>query len=122
MIGIANDFLSDVWGWVIGAVVVAIYALVQLAGAVQRRAGGLMAKPSSVLLLQIAGLAVVTFARGLVREQGPRRAQGRRSSSASCSCSGRSSRPGRASAATSTPSAATPKRPAGRASTSTVSG
>jgi D-xylose transport system permease protein len=61
VIGIANDFLSDAWGWVIGAVTVAIYAVVQLAGAVQRRAGGLVTKPLVVIALQIAGLAVITF-------------------------------------------------------------
>lgn len=61
VIGIANDFLPNVWGWVIGAVVVASFALVQLTRAATRRAGGLTAKPFLVILFQIAGLAVVTF-------------------------------------------------------------
>jgi D-xylose transport system permease protein len=61
VVGIENDFLSDVWGWVIGGAVVAGYAAVQLGGAVQRRVGGLAAKPTVVILLQIAGIAVLTF-------------------------------------------------------------
>ena len=71
-----------------------------------------MAKPTPVILLQIAGLAVVTFPAVWYanRDRGVPTVC---SSSASCSCSGRSSRPGRASAATSTPSAATPKPPGG---------
>jgi D-xylose transport system permease protein len=61
VIGIANDFLPNVWGWVIGGAVVAGFAVVQLAGAATRRAGGLTAKPFPVILFQVAGLAVVTF-------------------------------------------------------------
>jgi D-xylose transport system permease protein len=61
VIGIANDFLSNVWGWIIGGGAVAGYALVQLVGAAQRRAGGLMTKPVPVILAQIGGLAVLTF-------------------------------------------------------------
>jgi D-xylose transport system permease protein len=61
IVGIANNFLSDAWGVVIGLLVVAGYALSQLQTARSRRAGGLDAKPASLLLLQVAGLAVVTF-------------------------------------------------------------
>jgi D-xylose transport system permease protein len=61
IVGIANNFLSDAWGVVIGVLVVVGYALSQLQTARSRRAGGLDAKPASLLLLQIAGLAVVTF-------------------------------------------------------------
>jgi D-xylose transport system permease protein len=62
VVGIANDFLSDAEGWVVGAVVVAVFALSQLQTARTRRAGGLYAKPAVALVLQILGLAAVTFA------------------------------------------------------------
>jgi D-xylose transport system permease protein len=62
VIGIANDFLSDLQGWIVGAVVVAAFAVVQLQTARTRRAGGLVAKPLVVMALQTLGLAAVTFA------------------------------------------------------------
>jgi len=62
VIGIANDFLSDAWGWVVGGVAVVGYALSQLYTARSRRAGGLYGKPFSLIALQVVGLAVVTFA------------------------------------------------------------
>lgn len=62
VVGIANDFLADVWGWVLGVAVVVSYGLVQLRTALTRRARGLAAKPASLVALQTAGLAVVTFA------------------------------------------------------------
>ena len=62
VIGIANDFLSDAWGWVVAVVIVAGYAVSQLQSARSRRARGLDAKPLVVIALQVAGLAVVTCA------------------------------------------------------------
>jgi D-xylose transport system permease protein len=62
VIGIANDFLPTVWGWVVGIVVVVGYGLSQLQTARSRRAGGLYAKPGLVIAAQTVGLAVVTFA------------------------------------------------------------
>jgi D-xylose transport system permease protein len=62
VIGITNDFISDLWGWILGIAAVAAYALVQLRAAIGRRAGGLAAKPISLIALQTAGLAVVTLA------------------------------------------------------------
>jgi len=62
VVGIANDFLSDVQGWVVGVIVVAGYALVQLQTARSRRARGLDAKPGIVIVLQVIGLAAVAFA------------------------------------------------------------
>jgi D-xylose transport system permease protein len=62
VVGIANNFLSAFWGWVLAGGVVAGYALSQLQKARSRRARGLGAKPILVLALQAAGLAVVTFA------------------------------------------------------------
>jgi D-xylose transport system permease protein len=61
VVGIANDFLSDLWGWVLGAVVVAGYALVQLRTTVTRRARGLITKPLLFSAAQIAGLAAIAF-------------------------------------------------------------
>jgi D-xylose transport system permease protein len=62
VVGIANNFLSPAWGWAIAVAVVAAYAGSQVNTARARRAGGLYAKPASVLVLQVIGLAVVTFA------------------------------------------------------------
>jgi len=58
VVGIANDFLSATWGWILGGVVVAGYAVSQLRTALS----GLNSKPLLVLGMQIAGLAAVTFA------------------------------------------------------------
>jgi D-xylose transport system permease protein len=62
VIGIANHFLSDIQGWVLGAVVVVAFAIVQVQTARGRRAGGLLAKPTVLMALQTLGLAAVTFA------------------------------------------------------------
>ncbi len=61
VVGIANDFLSDAVGWALAGAVVGGFALVQFGGAATRRAGGLTAKPTLVIVFQIAGLAIVTF-------------------------------------------------------------
>ena len=58
VIGIANDFLSATWGWILGGAVVAGYAISQLRTVLS----GLNSKPLVILGLQIAGLAAVTFA------------------------------------------------------------
>lgn len=60
--GIANNFLSDAWGWVVGGVVVAAYGLNQVRTSASRRARGLDAKPLVVIAVQVLGLAVVTAA------------------------------------------------------------
>src|SRR5918994_2042233 len=62
VVGIANNFLSDAEGWVVGAVALAGYALTQAQTARSRRARGLDAKPGAVIVLQVAGLAAITFA------------------------------------------------------------
>ncbi len=62
VIGIANHFLSDAQGWILGAVVVAAFAIVQVQTARGRRAGGLLAKPTVVMVLQTVGLGAVTLA------------------------------------------------------------
>ena len=62
VIGIANDFLSAVWGWILAAVLVGAFALIQLRTSLTRRAQRLAAKPLSLVALQTLGLAAVTFA------------------------------------------------------------
>jgi D-xylose transport system permease protein len=62
VVGIANDFLSDLWGWVLGAVVVVGYALSQLRKGFTRRGRRLHGEPALVIALRIAGLAVIIFA------------------------------------------------------------
>jgi D-xylose transport system permease protein len=62
VVRIANDFLSETAGWIVGAVAVLAYALAQLNTARQRRASGLYGKPLLLIVLQVAGLALVTFA------------------------------------------------------------
>jgi D-xylose transport system permease protein len=62
VIGIANDFLSELWGWILAVVVVVAYAALQLRTALARRARGLAGKPTALVVLQTIGLAAVTFA------------------------------------------------------------
>ena len=62
VIGIANDFLSEIWGWILAVAVVVAYAALQLRTAIARRARGLAGKPTSLVVLQTVGLAAVTFA------------------------------------------------------------
>jgi D-xylose transport system permease protein len=58
VIGIANDFLSDMWGWILGGVVVLGYSASQL----RNTLGRMSSKPVLIVALQIAGLAAATFA------------------------------------------------------------
>jgi len=59
--GIANDFLSAHWGWLVAAIAVIAYGVVQLRTALGRRAAGLVAKPTLVVAVQTVALAVVMF-------------------------------------------------------------
>ena len=59
VVDIANGFLADVWGWILAGAVVVAFALSQFRNAMVRRAGGLAAKPTIVIALQVLGLAVV---------------------------------------------------------------
>jgi D-xylose transport system permease protein len=62
VVGFANDFLSETAGWILALVVVAAFAISQIYTARTRRVGGLVAKPMALIVLQIGGLALVTFA------------------------------------------------------------
>jgi D-xylose transport system permease protein len=62
VVGIANDFMSEFWGWVLAVAAVVAYAALQLRTAVVRRARGLAGKPTALIVLQTIGIAAVTFA------------------------------------------------------------
>jgi D-xylose transport system permease protein len=62
IVGLANNFLSDAGGYILAALVVGGYAASQGLTARSRRAGGLEAKPTLIIALQVVGLAVVTLA------------------------------------------------------------
>ena len=61
LVDIANNFLSDGVGWVIGIVVVLGYALSQFNTLRLRQSRGLDIKPVPVVIAQIVGIAVVTL-------------------------------------------------------------
>jgi D-xylose transport system permease protein len=62
VIGIANAFLTPLWGWVTGGLVVAGFAFSQLYTQRSRITGGLYAKPMVVIVVQTLAIAVVTSA------------------------------------------------------------
>ena len=59
LVAVANNFLSDTAGWIVGLIVVLAYAAVQLQAVRSRQARGLDTKPLPVVLVQIAGLAAL---------------------------------------------------------------
>ncbi len=62
LIDLANNFLPEWVGWVLGIVIVAGYALAQLSSARSRRARGLEAKPMVVVATQIVAVGALTLA------------------------------------------------------------
>jgi D-xylose transport system permease protein len=62
IVGLANNFLSDAWGLILGVLVVGGFAVSQALTVRSRRAGGLEVKPTILIVLQVVGLAIVTFA------------------------------------------------------------
>ncbi|MGH9213261.1 MAG: sugar ABC transporter permease [Acidimicrobiales bacterium] len=58
--GIANNFLDDLWGWIVGVAFVAGYGLSEVRKARARTARSLEAKPLTVIALQVVGLGVIT--------------------------------------------------------------
>jgi D-xylose transport system permease protein len=62
VVGIANDFLSEAWGWILAVVTVVAYTALQLRTTMTRRARGLAGKPITLIVLQTLGLTAVTFA------------------------------------------------------------
>jgi D-xylose transport system permease protein len=58
---LANTFYGDAVGWIFAAVVIAVYALVTLAGHRRRARAGVTTEPAALLLIRIAVMAVVTL-------------------------------------------------------------
>jgi D-xylose transport system permease protein len=69
LVDIANNFMSEAVGWTLGIVLVTGYAAYQLRDARNRRARGLDAKPTLVVVAQIAGIAAVTLGGVYVANQ-----------------------------------------------------
>ena len=61
VVGLATDFLSPLWGWVLAIVGVALYAFFQLREAIVRRSNKLAAKPMMLVIIQTVALAAVAF-------------------------------------------------------------
>ena len=61
VVGLANNFLADWLGWLLGAVVVGGYAASELLKYRSRQERGLTTKPLSVSAFQIGGVALITF-------------------------------------------------------------
>lgn len=59
VIGIANSFFSDFWGWVLAIVAVGAYAVLQLAKRRARSRAGLPVRPMLIISAQVTALAVV---------------------------------------------------------------
>jgi D-xylose transport system permease protein len=59
VIGIANEFLADVWGWVIAVVGVGAYAISQILLHRRRKAAGVSHKAPLLIGLQVVGLAAL---------------------------------------------------------------
>lgn len=59
IIGIANFFLPAMWGWIVAAVFVGGYILIQLRQVMARRSQGLPTTPILIIALQSVGLIVL---------------------------------------------------------------
>lgn len=59
VIGIANAFLTNFWGWVLAIVAVASFAGLQMARRLARSRAGLPVKPILIIILQVAALGAV---------------------------------------------------------------
>jgi D-xylose transport system permease protein len=59
VINIANFFLPSLWGWLVAAIAVGWYTVGQLLRVQSRRRRGVSARPLSVVVIQITGLAIL---------------------------------------------------------------
>ena len=121
---IENGAMSPLTGWIVTAAAVVLGGALMLTRDSRRRAGGLAAPPPSVTWLKVAAMAVAGVVVVLIGNTNRgvgfvvvRACPGSSWSCWSCSSPGASCSAAPASAGTSTPSAATPRRPAGPAST-----
>ncbi|MFM8999130.1 MAG: sugar ABC transporter permease [Actinomycetota bacterium] len=62
VVGIANQFLTPMAGWIVGLLVAVGFGAAQFRFAQIRREGGLEAKPVSLIALQVLGVAIATLA------------------------------------------------------------
>ncbi len=62
LVAVANNFLSDTVGWIVGLVVVGSYAGLQLRTRQTRQSRGLDTKPLPIVAAQITGLAALVIA------------------------------------------------------------
>ncbi len=62
VVGLANNFLTDFWGWVLAALIIIGYTATELLKVRSRRSRGLPNKPTSIIATQIGSLAVVIVA------------------------------------------------------------
>jgi D-xylose transport system permease protein len=58
-LGIANDYLPDVWGWVLLGALLAAYLLLELAKVRARRERGVAHRPLVLILLQLVAIGVI---------------------------------------------------------------
>ena len=61
VIGLANYFLPAVWGWIVGAVVVALFAIGRIGRWRDRQRRGVSTTPLSILITQIVVTALLVF-------------------------------------------------------------
>jgi D-xylose transport system permease protein len=62
IVGFTNDSLSNAWGWILAAVVIALYAALQLNRWRVQRSRNLASQPLAVVLARIGVIALVTVA------------------------------------------------------------
>jgi D-xylose transport system permease protein len=65
-VGIANNFMTDTWGWIVAALAVAAWAVVQVLQRASRSRAGLPVKPMPILGAQIAAVGAIAFFAVLV--------------------------------------------------------
>jgi len=69
VIGIANYFLPEIWGWILGFIFVAGLGVLQIFQVRTRRQRGLSSTPMPVVYMQIGGLAILTAIAVFVANQ-----------------------------------------------------
>jgi D-xylose transport system permease protein len=62
VVGLANNFLTDFWGWALAALIIAGYAITELLKVRSRRSRGLPNKPMSIIATQIGSLSLLVVA------------------------------------------------------------
>ena len=60
IIGVANEFLPPLWGWILWGVSIALFAFMRISRRRSLRQRDLSTGPVSVMIIQLAGLALIT--------------------------------------------------------------